>query len=29
MVELNLKQIINKLDTEFTGDVRKIVFLYG
>ena len=28
MVELNLKQIINKLDTEFAGDTRKIVFWY-
>lgn len=28
MVELNLKQIINRLETEFAGDTRKIVFWY-
>lgn len=28
MAEMNLKQIIDKLNTEFTGDVRKLVFWY-
>lgn len=28
MAELNLKQIIDKLNTEFAGDVRKLVFWY-
>lgn len=28
MAELNLKQIIDRLNTEFTGDVRKLVFWY-
>ena len=28
MAELNLKQIIDKLNSEFTGDVRKLVFWY-
>lgn len=28
MAELNLKQIIDKLNTEFVGDVRKLVFWY-
>lgn len=28
MAEMNLQQIINKLNTEFTGDVRKLVFWY-
>lgn len=28
MSELNLKQIIDKLNTEFTGEVRKLVFWY-
>ena len=28
MAELNLKQIIDKLNTEFTGDTRKLVFWY-
>lgn len=28
MPELNLKQIINKLNSEFTGEVRKLVFWY-
>ena len=28
MVELNLKQIIDRLNTEFTGDARKLVFWY-
>ena len=28
MAELNLKQITDKLNTEFTGDVRKLVFWY-
>ena len=28
MAELNLKQIIDKLNTEFTGEVRKLVFWY-
>ncbi len=28
MAELNLKQIVDKLNAEFTGDARKIVFWY-
>lgn len=28
MAEMNLNQIIDKLNTEFTGDVRKLVFWY-
>lgn len=28
MAELNLKQITDKLNSEFTGDVRKLVFWY-
>lgn len=28
MAELNLKQITNKLNSEFTGEVRKLVFWY-
>lgn len=28
MPELNLKQIVDKLNTEFTGDTRKLVFWY-
>ena len=28
MAELNLKQIIDRLNTEFTGDNRKLVFWY-
>ena len=28
MAELNLKQIIDKLNTEFTGEQRKLVFWY-
>lgn len=28
MVELNLKQITDRLNTEFTGDTRKLVFWY-
>ena len=28
MAELNLKQILDKLNSEFTGDVRKLVFWY-
>lgn len=28
MAELNLKQIIDRLNTEFTGDTRKLVFWY-
>ena len=28
MAELNLKQIIDRLNAEFTGDTRKIVFWY-
>ena len=28
MAELNLKQITEKLNTEFAGDVRKLVFWY-
>lgn len=28
MAELNLKQIIDKLNTEFTKDTRKLVFWY-
>ena len=28
MAELNLKQIADKLNAEFTGDVRKLVFWY-
>ena len=29
MAELNLKQIIDRLNTEFTGDTRKLVFWYA
>ena len=28
MAELNLKQITDKLNNEFTGEVRKLVFWY-
>ena len=28
MAELNLKQIIDRLNAEFTGDARKLVFWY-
>ena len=28
MAELNLKQIEDKLNSEFTGDTRKLVFWY-
>jgi hypothetical protein len=28
MAELNLKQIIDRLNTEFTGETRKLVFWY-
>ena len=28
MAELNLKQIIDRLNAEFTGDTRKLVFWY-
>lgn len=28
MAELNLKQIIDRLNTEFTGDTQKLVFWY-
>ena len=28
MAELNLKQILDKLNTEFTGDTRKLIFWY-
>ena len=28
MAELNLKQIIERLNAEFTGDTRKLVFRY-
>ena len=28
MAELNLKQIIDRLNMEFTGDARKLVFWY-
>ena len=28
MAELNLKQITDKLNHEFTGDTRKLVFWY-
>ena len=28
MAELNLKQIVDKLNTEFAGDTRKLVFWY-
>ena len=28
MAELNLKQIIDKLNTEFTGENRKLIFWY-
>ena len=28
MAELNLKQITDKLNSEFVGDVRKLVFWY-
>lgn len=29
MSELNLKQIIDRLNEEFMGDTRKLVFWYG
>ena len=28
MAELNLKQIIDRLNAEFTGETRKLVFWY-
>ena len=28
MAEMNIKQIIDRLNAEFTGDIRKLVFLY-
>ena len=28
MAELNLKQIIDRLNTKFTGDTRNLVFWY-
>ena len=28
MAELNLRQIIDRLNAEFTGDTRKLVFWY-
>lgn len=28
LAELNLKQIVDKLNTEFIGDIRKLVFWY-
>ncbi len=28
MAELNLKQIIDRLNMEFTGETRKLVFWY-
>ena len=28
MAELNLKQIVDKLNTEFSRDTRKLVFWY-
>ena len=28
MAELNLKQIIDRLNTEFTGDSRNMIFWY-
>ena len=28
MAEMNLKQIIERLNAEFTGDTRKLVFWY-
>lgn len=28
MAELNLKQIVDKLNTEFLGDTRKLIFWY-
>lgn len=28
MAELNLKHIVDKLNTEITGDTRKLVFWY-
>ena len=28
MAEMNFKQIIDKLNEEFTGDVRKLIFWY-
>ncbi len=28
MAELNLKQILDRLNTEFTGETRKLVFWY-
>ena len=28
MAELNLKQIVDKLNKEFTGESRKLVFWY-
>ena len=27
MAEMNIKQIIDRLNAEFTGDTRKLVFL--
>ena len=29
MAELNLKQIIDRLNEEFTGDTRKLVYWYN
>ena len=29
MAELNIKQIIDRLNAEFTGDTRKLVFWYA
>lgn len=29
MAELNVKQIIDRLNTEFTGDPRNLIFWYG
>ncbi len=28
MAEMNIKQIIDRLSAEFTGDIRKLVFWY-
>lgn len=28
MAEMNLKQIIDRLNAEFSGDIRKLVFWY-
>ena len=28
MAEMNIKQIIDRLNAEFTGDTRKLVFWY-